>query len=135
MNERLAVARRVMRAMRHESGRRPMDDLSAVGVPQVVICVPSDTIAYTCDRVKAVGGRATVVTPHAQGLLPLAWVVDVAPDQLAILPDDGPMHPDSTMAMLLDWWTASSSSAATFRVCIEAGSIEMTEGEQITIPA
>lgn len=135
MNERLAITRRLLRAMRHESGRAPMDDYDADGVRQIVVCVPSDTVAYACEQVKAVGGRATVVTPFREGLIPLAWTVSTTPDGVEE-PHDGPMHPDSTMGVLVDWWAASGTHDYTFRLTTGDGnSMEVTEGPQITIPA
>lgn len=130
--ERLEVTRRVMKAMRHESGRRPLVERNGDGGRQVVICIPTDTVGYACERVKAVGGRATVVVPVRGGLLPLRWHIDMgAPELIA---PDGPIHPGSTMGMLVDWWLAGEHHEVTFT--LTTGSIEVAgDGEQITVPA
>lgn len=130
--ERLEVTRRVMRAMRHESGRRPLVERDADGARRVVICLPSDTVRYACERVREAGGRATVVVPARGGLLPLRWHIDeAAPGMFAC---DGPIHPESTMGMLIEWWMAGAHHEVTFS--LSAGSVEVAgDGNAITVPA
>lgn len=134
MNERLQIARRVMRAMRHESAREPLVERNGVGAAQLVVCLPSDTVTYAMDRVRTVGGRATVVVPLGGALMPLGWTIHETAESDSAL-DDGPIHPESTVGMLAQYLAESGLSRGTFRISADGTEVDVTEGQRLTIPA
>lgn len=133
MNERLAVTRRVMRALRHEQGRAPLTDRDGRGAAQVVICLDSDTVDYAASRVSARGGTATVVVPLGDHLVPLRWTQSNRTE--ALFPDDGPIHPDSTLGMLVTYMDQCDVPVCRFRISTDEGEIDVTEGTHLTVPA
>lgn len=133
MNERLAITQRVMKAMRHESARRPLEERNAEGAVQVVVCLNTDTVEYAAKRVQAVGGKATVVLPHRNALVPLGWTLGPSSNECGR--DDGPIHPDSTLGMLVEYFEAAGLTHCTYRISPEMGAVDVSEGEQLTVPA
>lgn len=135
MKERLAVTKRVMKAMRHESARKPLVDRDSAEPLQLVVCLPSDTIEYAARRVQAVGGHATVVVPHRNVLVPLVWTLQPVPAQRDCTADDGPIHPESTVGMLAEYLQEAGLEKCTYRISDEIGAVDVSEGDELTVPA
>lgn len=129
--ERLEVARRVMKAMRHASGRRPLDIENIHGGRQVVICLGSDTVQYATERVVGVGGAATVVVPKGDHLVPLTWTLQLGAEAVS---ENDSVHQDSTLDMLVKYVEACGGDF-TFHVTTAIGGVDISEAESLTVPA
>lgn len=132
-SERSEIARRVLRALRHESGRTPMTATDAEGNRPVVIALGRDTVIETVSRVVQVGGAATVVVPDEVGrIVPLT--MELGPEHPGQTPYD--IHPDSTMAVLVSYLAASGESVTHWRITTPVGDVDVQEGaRQLLVPA
>lgn len=131
--ERLEIMRRVLKAMRHPSARGPLTQFNSEGGRQVVICLDDDSVEYATQRVVAVGGAATVVIPHRDGLVPLGWeMCEHGSD--ALFESDAPVHPSSTLGMLLEYFEARGGTALEFHVSTGFGEAGVRELDRMTVP-
>lgn len=133
-NERIEVTRRVLKAMRHRSGRQPLTERNPEGARQVVVCLDHDTIEYATERVAAVGGRATVVVPHREYLMPLNWNLHLTIDQIDGMTVPEQFHPHSQLGMLVEYFISRGQEDLTFHLRTGYGDIDVTGGEQLTAP-
>src|SRR4051794_11007731 len=122
-DERLAVARRVMQAMRHADTRELLKVRNDEGALPVVICVASDTMAYATSRVRDAGGHANVIVPSETSLHCFGWTL--TPDE-ELFAGDGPIHPDSTLAMLVAYFKAAKKETCHFQISSEYGLVDVS---------
>lgn len=130
-DERREITKRVMKAMRHPLARRPLAGAGADSAQHIIVCLRSDTIDYAAQRVRAAGGIATVVVPHGTGLVPLSWEMTGTREIPLSVQSEGPIHPDSELGMLMDYFAARGGDRLDF--CI--GEAQIVGRDPISVPA
>lgn len=135
-SERIEVTRRILKAMRHTTGRRPFQDRDSEGVAQIVICLNDDTIEYATARVAAVGGSATVVVPYRDYLVPMSWTLDEGSNHLDGIEPKMPVHIHSPLGLLADYIETSDKTEFNFHFNTDLGHVDISaDGDQISMPA
>lgn len=126
-----------MKALQHQSGRRPIVNRAADGSFPLLIGLETDTIGATTRRVSEAGGSATVIVPHGDYLAPLGLMIDSPGEHEGRVEcERGQIHPESTLGMLVEYLQRCADKETHWCITTPDGDVDVVEiDDWLTVPA
>jgi hypothetical protein len=100
---RLAVARNVLRALRHRDFRSELGETTASGEHVVVPALPDDTMGALFDQLRSADGPIYVAISDGDDIVVLSMAQARPPKHAAPTRDDCPIHRDTQLTMIVDY--------------------------------